>query len=105
MKNIKLIVLTTMTMLFLGIGNVNAQQSVLIKGTLYAKYTKIITVLPDYQVIESEIGNVGEKEFLVSLKKELDKWISEGYIVTESTVASHDQTIYSKFYTLIKKDE
>ena len=63
-----------------------------------------MTVLPDYQVTESENGKGIETEFLIALKKELDKWLAEGYVITESSVASYG-LLYSKFYTLIKKDK
>ncbi len=86
MKNVKLVVLATMTMLFLGMGDVSAQESkiqsviisVCVKGS---KYT-IEVVNPDYSV---ELKEYTTKDNVhVTLKQEIDKWLEEGYQIMES---------------------
>jgi len=81
MKNIKLVVLTTMTMLFLGMGNVNAQEktSVIINCRLYYNGNCVFeTIKPDYSVEKKETSK-NQGDFHVLMKQEMDIWISQGY--------------------------
>lgn len=90
MKNVKLILLAVTAMLFLGMGNVSAQEnkvqsviiSVFAQGVSHNKYT-VEVVKPDYSV---ELKEYTTKDNIhVALKKELDKWLEQGYQIMESS--------------------
>lgn len=109
MKKVRLILLAVVAMLFLDIGNVSAQEkSVLIRGYFSPYEYKISTIQPDYEVSVNEIKrakNSTEEDFLILVKKELDKWLIQGYVITEFSVLKSDMAAgYSQFYTLTKKE-
>lgn len=107
MKNLKMITYV-ITMLFFGISNLYAQEkSVLIKGNLGMVDIEIITIQTDYQVITQEYkrrANPEESYFLIQLKKEVDKWLMQGYTMTESGISLVTEQAYSMFYVLTKKE-
>jgi len=86
MKNVKLIVLTVSASLFLGIGNLNAQE----------KSTVIITTITSgsqitLQVVDDQNNTTSQKlKFSVEkpeqacLKVEMDNWIKKGYEIKQS---------------------
>lgn len=105
MKNVKLIFLAVTAMLFFGIGNVNAQEksTVLIKARVIGEYAYVInTVKPDYTTYELK-NQTKDENALVALKRELDKWISEGYIIVNSTVSGSFSPTSETIYILIKE--
>jgi hypothetical protein len=107
MRNLRMITIA-MTMLFFMRCNLYAQEkSVLIKGNLGMVGIEIITIQPDYQVITQEYKrrtNPEESYFLIQLKKEVDKWLTQGYTITESGISLISEPAYSMFYVLTKKE-
>ena len=103
MKNIRLILLLTVPIMLVGIGNGYAQTSSSVIITVSNNMRKI-----DLQVIDND-NNVSHQEYKMSsetpvqlyLKQEMDKWIKEGYSISESygyvlstpsgSLASHDR--------------
>lgn len=105
MKKVKLILVATIAILFLGISNVNAQEksTVLIKARVIGEYAYVInTVKPDYTTYELK-NQTKDENALVALKRELDKWISEGYIPVNSTVSGSFSPTNETIYILIKE--
>ncbi len=105
MKNVKLILLAVTAILFLGMGNVRAQEksTVLIKAYIVGEYAYVInTVKPDYTSYELK-SKTKDENALVALKKELDKWILEGYILMNSTVSRSLSNANETIYILIKE--
>ena len=105
MKNVKLILLTITTMLFLSMENASAQEksTVLIKASVIGEYGYVInTVKPDYTTYELK-NQTKDENALVALKRELDKWISEGYIIVNSTVSGSFSPTSETIYILIKE--
>lgn len=106
MKNVKLILLVTTTMLLFGMGTVSAQvNSVMVSGNIdRGKPFSISVVHPDYKdTVNKYNGN--DKKFHVALKEELDKWLLLGYEVVESNIVSNAGTAsYLIIYFLVKKD-
>ncbi len=79
-----------MTMLFLGMscGYSQEKSTVLIKAYVGESSRYVInTVKPDYTTYKLENKNKDENA-LVVLKRELDKWILEGYLLVNSTTVS-----------------
>lgn len=104
MKNAKLILLV-MLILF-GIGNVKAQEqvkSVLVSGFVNSEKEFSISVVNDQNVKSKDEYKSNDKDFSVVLKKELDKWLSLGYEVVDSSIASTSDSIYRIVYFLTKK--
>jgi len=98
MKNLKLIVLTTIAVLFLGMGNLTAQESsskmVIIRVVEFTLGTN-----SGYTVTNPE-GNTSnvtlERGFDLAgnnaglIKKELEKWKQEGYEITHLSVSGEN---------------
>ena len=106
MKNLKLIMLAGV-ILFLSIPYINAQEkSVLIKGSFTGIDVEITTISPTYEVVKQAYKNKNseENEFLVLLKKEIDKWLKDGYTLSEVGVSSYSASIYTMVYVLTKKE-
>ncbi len=104
MKNAKLILLV-MLILF-GIGNVKAQEqvkSVLVSGFVNSEKEFSISVVNDQNVKSKDEYKSNDKDFSVVLKKELDKWLSLGYEVVDSSIASTSDSVYRIVYFLTKK--
>lgn len=109
MKNVKLMLLTITTMLFLGMGNVNAQESkiqsviisIFIEGAYHSKYT-VEVVKPDYS-IESKEYTSKENNTHVILKQELDKWLEQGYRIVESNSNTSSNGYPITRYILVKE--
>jgi len=111
MKNVKLILLAVTAMLFLGVENVNAQEknSVLIQYYILGIRTKspsyiIQTVQPDYTTYQLSTKEHGG-EALTELKKEIDKWLNQGYSITESTPFYQGTDGSIVHYVLVRKQE
>lgn len=108
MKNLKLTLVIVVSMLFLGIDNVNAQEkSVLIKGSISVYNAKITIIQPDNQILMQEYRKKEHPEesyFLLQLKTEMDKWLKQGYTLTESGISSTSEIVYTMFYVLTKKE-
>ncbi|WP_300664821.1 hypothetical protein [Fluviicola sp.] len=90
MKKLKMITLV-MTMLFLGMSNVDAQDksTVIISAKTYTTGSKyeIQIIKPDYEV-ENKLLKGKEEDFFVSVKKEVDYWLEKGYKLMEMTANS-----------------
>lgn len=113
MKNIKLIVLAATAMLFLGIGNVNAQennpQTVIIQvfpDLDGAKLTPLLLVIsPDgnsYEVSMNEVSVKTKKTATIDnlkiLQKEINKWKNEGFVIDgKSETSGYINIIMSKY--------
>ena len=87
MKNVKLVVLATMTMLFLGMGNVSAQENqsktvvIRVIESMFRGKSSIVTIDPEGKTNITELKN-GLDEFsenTVLIQKELEKWKKEGF--------------------------
>lgn len=105
MKKVKLMVVAMVAMLFMGVGGVSAQEksTVLIKAHVAGEYAYVInTVKPDYTTYELK-SKTKDENALVALKRELDKWVSEGYILVNSTLSASFSTTYETIYILIKE--
>lgn len=106
MKDVKLILVAVMAMLFFGIGNVNAQEksTVLIKARVIGEYAYVInTVKPDYTTYELK-NQTKDENALVALKRELDKWILEGYTLVNSVLSNSYSNINEIIYFLVKEE-
>jgi len=108
MNNVKLVAL--IAMLFLGVGNVNAQErsTVLIRMQYMGETSyRITTVEPDYTKSELTSSRKGEQEDSdIILKKELDKWIQSGYKIVSSTNSRTTVgTTIEIIYLMVKEDE
>lgn len=97
-----------MVALFLGMSQINAQErSVMIKGAFSGIAVEITTISPDYEVITQEFKKdkmPEENDFLVLLKKEIDKWLKEGYVLSETGVPSYTSSVYTMLFVLTKKE-
>lgn len=93
-----------MTMLFLGMscGYAQEKSTVLIKAKVYESSYSINTVKPDYTIYKLE-GKSKDENGYVALKRELDKWILEGYVLVNSTVSSSVSALNDIIYILIKE--
>jgi hypothetical protein len=107
MKKLKMLTLAA-AVLLIAMNHLNAQvKSVLIKGTFAHLSVEITTIKPNYEITKQEYKkdkNSAENDFLVLLKKEMDKWLKEGYELTELGVSSYTESLYSMFYVLTKKE-
>lgn len=105
MKNVKLFLSTVVVFLALGTSTVNAQQkqSVIITELYLYNNITMEVVKPDYSIDKKEYS-IKEENPSVVLKKELDKWIEQGYEVTESSMATTYNNYYRIIYFLTKKD-
>lgn len=105
MKKVRLILVAVVAILFLGMGNVSAQEksTVLIKVHVINEYAYVInTVKPDSTTYELK-NKTKDENALVALKRELDKWVLEGYILVNSTVLRSLGTTNEIIYILIKE--
>lgn len=107
MKNIKVLLLATMTMLFLGVGNSYTQETTIVSGFVYSPTNiefSISVVDSKYEKKEVKYYKSDGKDFLITLKQELDGWLSKGYEIIDSNSASTTTTSnYRVTYILIKK--
>ena len=107
MKNVKLILLAVLAMLFLGMGNVSAQEksTVIITGHTYSNETKykIETVKPDYEVEKKE-SSIKETNFFALMKKEVDYWLNQNYKLVEATSNSLGPVDQRIIFVLIKEE-
>lgn len=110
MRKLRLMLAATIVTLFLGVGNVSAQvsKSVLIKTEFNAIDYNITTISSNYEV--NIIKDKREKtftdvDFLLLVKKEIDKYLTEGYILSESILTPYngDRGQYI-IYVLTKKE-
>ena len=89
MKNLKLILLTLTTLLFLGVGNVNAQekkpQTVIIKIYEFAanNNSKIVIIDPQGNIAEIDLKKLltDNEQNIIPIQKEINKWKSEGFTI------------------------
>lgn len=97
-----------MILLFLGMSDSYAQEkstksTVLIKVQVIGESGYIIkTVNPDNTIHESKSKNKDESS-LIALKKELDKWVLEGYSLVNSTLSSSFTNVNEIIYYLVKE--
>ena len=101
MRNIKLMVLATITMLFMGIANLNAQENpskmVIIRVIeTYGGGTKSTLITTDAagksSRIELEKGLDQSGNNAVIIQKEIQKWKQEGYKITQ--LATSGETLF-----------
>lgn len=107
MKNVKLILLAVTAMLFLGMGNVSAQEksTVIITGktdVIGSRY-EIEIIKPDYEV-EKKISKSKEDNFFASMKKEADFWLGQGYKLIEATSSTVGTSSERVLFVLIKEE-
>lgn len=96
MKNIKGLLLATMTMLFLGFGNVNAQESTSQTVIIRVLESPGVGLKPCIVITDSQ-GNSTKTELkkgldesgenAVLIQNELNKWKNQGYKITEMSTA------------------
>ena len=109
MKNVKLFLSTVVAFLVVGISTVSAQhkQSVIISETVLGKTISIEVIKPDYSIDNNEYE---KKEVIatVVLKKELDKWLEQGFEIKESNTVHFEfvntHYSYTVSYVLIKEE-
>lgn len=109
MKNVKLILLTVTTILFLGMENANAQKkeahTVIIQ--VYTemdgaknKMSLLVTATDEksYEIPMNEVGLKNRKEATINnseiLQKEIDKWKNEGFVIDGISVTGSLNFIY-----------
>lgn len=91
-------------LLFLGAAYSYGQEksTVLIEASINGDSYRIHTVKPDYTyeiVSNKEVREQGR----VALKKELDKWVLDGYVLVNSTVNTFPGGTNSIIYYLLKE--
>lgn len=109
MKHVKLILLALTAMLFLGIGNVNAQVSSSVVITTITEGKKITLQVVDDQnnVTIEKFKHSEESPEQVFLKIEMDKWIKKGYNISQSygysvvTSGNSTITLNTRYETII----
>jgi hypothetical protein len=86
MKNVKLILLVVTAMLFLGMSNVNAQESSSVMITTITTGRQITLQVVDDQntTISQEYKFSKNNPEQAILKIEMDKWIKNGYSLSQS---------------------
>ena len=86
MKNVKLILVAIVAMLFLGMGNVSAQEkSTVIITTVTSGREITLQVVDDQDNTTSQMFKFSkEKPEQAILKIEMDKWIKKGYEIKQS---------------------
>ncbi len=86
MKNTKLILLAVTAILFLGIGNVSAQQkSTVIITTITSGREITLQVVDDQDNTTSQVVKFSkDKPEQAYLKIEMDKWLNKGYSLSQS---------------------
>ncbi len=113
MKNVKLILVAVVAMLFLGVGNVSAQekeaQTVIIQSYPEAHGTKLTSLLlvidpngNSYEIPMNEMTVKNKKAVWIDnlkiLQKEINKWKNEGFIIDgKSETNSYVNIIMSKY--------
>lgn len=108
MKNVKLVALATMTMLFLGMGDVYAQekepQTVIIRVCEFAINIKsqILVVEPDGNLNKLLLDKVTSSNYeesmtnnAMTLQKEINKWRKQGFIVSGMTSTMESANRYT----------
>ena len=104
MKKVSLIALLTLLMTMVSFqGKTQEVSTVIVSGYVIGS-VYIETIKPDYTVEIKEYDRKEEKNLLVEIKKELDFWINEGYVIDQTT-SNGSQGVLSYRYTyfLIKK--
>lgn len=103
MKNVKLMLLAVIAMLFLGMNNVSAQEksTVMISGYTYGVKYRIEIIKPDYGIEQKE--HAKDDNILVSIKKEIDYWLNQDYKLVEATSNSLSSTGERLLFVLIKE--
>lgn len=92
-------------LLFLGAAYSYGQEksTVLIEASINGDSYRIHTVKPDYTTYELESKREIRQQGRVVLKKELDKWLLEGYVLVTSTVNTFPGGTNSIIYYLLKE--
>jgi hypothetical protein len=105
MKNVKLFLSTVVAFLVVGISTVSAQQkqSVIISEKVVTTKTTIEVIKPDYTV-DTKDYNSKEDNASVVLKKELDKWLEQGFEIKSTTSVSDSPAFFKVSYVLIKEE-
>ncbi len=107
MKNVKLILLTITTMLFLSMENASAQQKLTViitgKTDLVGSRYEIEIINPYYEV-EKKISKSKEDNFFASMKKEADFWLDQGYKLIEATSSTVGTSSERVLFVLIKEE-
>lgn len=107
MKNVKLILLAATAILFLGMGNVRAQQKLTVivtgKTDIVGSRYEIEIINPYYEV-EKKISKSKEDNFFASMKKEADFWLDQGYKLIEATSSAVGTSSERILFVLIKEE-
>ncbi|MEO9257923.1 MAG: hypothetical protein ABI207_06050 [Crocinitomicaceae bacterium] len=105
MKNVKLFLNTVVVFLALGISTVNAQQkqSVIISEICFNSNITIEVIRPDYSIDKQEYSKKEDNASVV-LKKELDKWINQGFKIQSTTTQVGTTVLIIFTYVLVKED-
>lgn len=97
MKDVRLMLLSVLAMLFLGMGNVNAQEKNEVQTVIMQVYPEVngvkltialLVIDPEgnsYEIPMSELGAKNKKEATINnlkiLQKEINKWKYEGFVI------------------------
>lgn len=105
MRKLRLMLAATIVALFFGVGNASAQEksTVLIQASVNGRAYIINTVKPDYTTYELK-NQTKDENALVALKRELDKWILEGYTLVNSVLSNSYSNINEIIYFLVKEE-
>lgn len=99
MKSLKLLTLTAIALIAIGFSDVKAQETVLIQ--VFGNNGGY-----DMQIVDSDNQKIEKKgkgvDTLIDLKKEIDNWITKGYEIISSSVATNSNHRYDVIYILKK---
>lgn len=107
MKKVKLMLLALVAMLFLGMGNVIAQEksTVIITGYTYNNQTKYkIEIVKSNYEVEKKDNKVNDANFYVLMKKEVDYWLGQNYKLVACTSNSLGPVDERILFVLIKEE-
>ena len=116
MKNVKLVVLATMTILFLGISDLKAQSEseiVLIRTAEYVasagRNSEMVTIMSSGERSVTELehfrySNYGEKagENGAVIQQEIIKWMQQGFVITNFSTDGGD--IVQRTFIIMTKE-
>jgi hypothetical protein len=105
MKNVKLFLSTVIAFLVVGISTVSAQQkqSVIVSQSLLNTGAIIEVIKPDYSVDKQSFSKKDENTSVV-LKKELDKWLKQGFEIKSTTSVAAGPFLYTVSYVMVKEE-
>jgi len=104
MKNVKLMLLTIVTIIYFGAGHLNAQESKSVMiTTVTSGWSVFVQVIDNQDNVTIDKIKLSESnpEQLV-LKKEMDKWINLGYSLSQSYGYVHSNgNVSTRYETII----